>query len=80
MTMIEFQSVLGWCAIINFGVLMWWFLFLVFAHDWVYRQHQRWFKITESRFDEIHYSAFAYYKLSVFVLIVVPYLALKIVF
>ncbi|MGH1370627.1 MAG: DUF6868 family protein [Cellvibrionaceae bacterium] len=79
MTIVEFQSFLGWCIIINFGVLMWWFLFLVFAHDWVYHLHHRWFKISEPRFDEIHYSAIAYYKLSVFVLMVVPYLALKIV-
>jgi len=80
MSVLEVQSVLGWCIVINFGVLLYWFLFLRFAHDWVYQMQSRWFRISETRFDEIHYTAFAYYKLSVFIFVVVPYLALKIVF
>jgi Family of unknown function (DUF6868) len=80
MNVFELQAVLGWCIIINFGLLLYWFLFLRFAHDWVYTLHSRWFRIDETRFDEIHYRLFAYYKLSVFLLVVIPYLALKIVF
>ena len=37
MTVDILREALGWCAVINMGVLLWWFLFLVFAHDWVYK-------------------------------------------
>jgi hypothetical protein len=72
-------SLLGWCSIINMGILLWWFAFFMFAHDWVYNFHDRWFKISKERFDEIHYMAIAFYKLAIFLLNIVPYLALKII-
>jgi hypothetical protein len=61
------------------GVLMLWFLVFVFARDFVFGIHTRWFKITKERFDEIHYTMMGYYKLIVFVFNVIPYLALRIV-
>ncbi len=80
MTLLEFERVLGWCIVLSFSVLIYWFLFLVFAKDWVYRWHSRLFKVSESRFYDIHYGAFLTFKLALFLLMVVPYLALKIVF
>ena len=69
----------GWCAIINLALLTWWFLFLLFAHDWTWRLHSRWFQITRDRFDAIHYSGMAFYKISIFMFNVVPWLALNII-
>ena len=37
---------LGWCTLINLGLLIWWSLFVVFAHDWTYQMHSKWFKIS----------------------------------
>jgi len=51
----------------------------VFARNFVFRIHTRWFKIAEERFDEIHYTMMGYYKLMVFVFNVIPYLALRII-
>ncbi len=79
MTLLEFERFLGWCILLNFSLLIYWFLFLVFAKDWVYRLHSRWFRVSQSRFYDIHYNAFLVFKLAVFMLMVVPYLALKIV-
>ena len=73
------RGVLGWCAVINVGLLLWWFFFLVFAHDWVYRMHSRWFKIPVEKFDAIHYASIAFYKIAIFVFIIIPYFALLIV-
>ena len=73
------QQVLGWCAVINLGVLLWWWLWFVFAHDVVYRLHGRWFKLTPQQFDAVHYGGIAFFKLTVLVFNVVPYLALRIV-
>ena len=75
----EIRKVLGWCSAINLGVLMLWFLVFVFARDFVFRIHTRWFKIAEERFDEIHYTLMGHYKLAVILFILVPYLVLKLV-
>ena len=72
-------AMLGWCTLINFCLLIWWFLFVAFAHDWTHRLHSKWFKISAERFDAIHYTLMAAFKMSVIVFNLVPYLALRIV-
>ena len=75
----EIRKVLGWCSAINMGILMVWFLAFVFARDFVFKIHTRWFKISEERFDEIHYTMMGYYKMAWALFNLVPYLALRIV-
>ncbi|MBC8549180.1 MAG: hypothetical protein H8D23_05970 [Candidatus Brocadiales bacterium] len=79
MTIETVRSFLGWCSIINMGLLLYWFLFIMFAHDWVYRVHSKWFKIPVDKFDTVHYAGMMYFKLAVFVFNIVPYFALCIV-
>lgn len=69
----------GWCAVINIGLLLWWFLFITQAHDWTYQLHRKWFYISNERFDAIHYSGMAIFKISIFLFNITPYLALKII-
>ncbi len=73
------RSFLAWCSVINIGLLLWWWGWFALAHDFVYRLHGRWFKMPVERFDAIHYGAMAWFKLTVIVFNVVPYLALRIV-
>ena len=73
------REVLGWCSIINIGLILWWFLFLTLAHDWIYKWHTKWFKLPVEKFDEIHYSGITFFKIIVFVFNIVPYFALRIV-
>jgi len=79
MTVELITAMLGWCTLINFGLLIWWFLFAAIAHDWTYRLHTKWFKISQERFDAIHYSLMGIFKMGVIVFNLVPYLALRIV-
>lgn len=79
MTLESIRSVLAWCTLINWGLLLWWFLFLTLAHDWTYRIHSRWFKISVEKFDAIHYAGITFFKLLVLMFNLVPYLALRIV-
>lgn len=79
MTMEIFRAVLGWCAVINIGLMLWWGLFMMFAGDFVYRVHGKWFPMPRERFTELHYAGLMYFKVAVFALNVVPYLALRIV-
>ena len=79
MTLEIIRNALGWCTIINAAVLMIWLLFFMAGRDWIYRIHSRWFRISEEKFDGIHYAGMAYFKMAILVLNLVPYLALRIV-
>ena len=78
-TIENLRILLGWCTLINAGMFTVWSLAFVFAHDWVFKVHARWFKIPEERFDEIHYTMMGYYKLAVILFNLAPYLVLRLV-
>ncbi len=73
------RGVLAWSAVINFGLLLWWFLFFALAHDWMYRLHGQWFKLTREQFDALHYGGMGVFKLGILLFNLVPYLAMRIV-
>jgi Family of unknown function (DUF6868) len=73
------RDVLGWCAVINVGLLLLWFLFFTLAHDWMYRIHGKWFKLSVERFDALHYAGMAFFKVCIWLFNIVPYLAIRIV-
>ncbi len=73
------RAFFAWCSVINIVLLLWWAIFLFFAHDWTYRLHSRWFKISVEQFDAIHYAAMAAFKLGVLLFNLVPYFALRII-
>jgi hypothetical protein len=79
MTVEIIRDVLAWCTVINFALLLWWFMFFSLAHDWLFRLHTRWFTLPEEKFDAIHYAGMAFFKICIFVFNLVPYLALRIV-
>ena len=79
MTIDLVRDALLWCFIINIGILLCWFLFFTLAHDWVYRFHGKWFKLSVEKFDTIHYAAMAFFKICIFMFNIVPYFALCIV-
>ena len=79
MTIDLVRDALLWCFIINIGILLWWFLFFMLAHDWVYHFHGKWFKLSVDKFDAIHYAGMAFYKICIFLFNIVPYFALCIV-
>jgi len=79
MTVELIRDSLAWCAVINIGVLLLWFLGFTLAHDWIYRMHGKWFKLSEEKFDAIHYASMGFFKICVILFNVAPYLALRIV-
>ena len=72
------RSFLGWCALINMALLLWWWGWFVFARELIYRMHSRWFKLDEQHFDTVHYAGMAVFKLGIILLNVAPWLALAI--
>ena len=79
MALEEIRAFLGWCTLINWGILLVWWITIMVARDWMRGVHGKWFKISEERFDEIHYQAIAVYKLGIVLFNLAPYLALRIV-
>jgi hypothetical protein len=45
----------------------------------MYRYHCKWFKLSEERYDTIHYAGMAIFKIGIFLFNLVPYLAMRIV-
>ena len=78
MTLELIRNVLGWCALINYGILLLWLLFFSLAHDWLFHFHGKWFSLSIGNFDAIHYLSMAFYKLSIFLFFLTPYLVLRI--
>jgi hypothetical protein len=72
------RNTLLWCAFINYGILLVWFLLFILAHDWMYLLHGRWFRFSVEQFDMLHYAGMSIYKLGIILLNLVPYIALKI--
>ncbi len=79
MTVEIIRDVLGWCTVINYVLLILWFLIFSLAHDWLYRIHGKGFKVSVENFDVIHYASMAFFKICIFLFNLAPYLALRIV-
>jgi hypothetical protein len=73
------REALLWCAVINYGLLLVWFLLLVLPHEWLYRLWGRWFRLSTEQFDTINFAGIALYKVGIILFNLVPYIALRIV-
>ena len=79
MNLAMLRDFLLWCLVINYAVLVVWFLVFLLAHDWLYRLHSRWFRIPVEQFDAIHYVGISVYKIGVILFNLAPWLALLII-
>ncbi|HTF33200.1 MAG TPA: hypothetical protein VK714_05795 [Myxococcota bacterium] len=75
----DLRSVLGWCTLIDYAVLLFWFVVFILAHDWLHRLHGRWFSMSEEKFDAVHYTLMGVFKLGILLFNLVPYLSMRIV-
>jgi len=78
MNVSNLSEFLLWCLVVNYVILLWWFAIFIYAHDWLYRLHSRWFHISPKHFDAIHYACMAIYKVAILAFNLVPYIALRI--
>ena len=72
-------KLLAWCTTINLALLIFSFIIFTVAHDWIYKYHSKWYKISSEQFNAIIYSSMAFYKILFLVFNLIPYLALRIV-
>ena len=76
MNLDDLRTFFGWCTVINLALLLYWSFMFMFARGFVYKVHSRWFKLSDERFDALHYGGLAFFKIAVFVFNVAPWLAL----
>ena len=79
MTLDTIRQVLLYSFLINYGILILWFVLLAFPHAWMYRLWGRFFKLSEERFDAINLAGIVFYKIAILFFNLVPYAALRIV-
>ena len=76
MTINEIKEALLWCVGINYALLIVWAGVFVYAHDWMYRIHTRWFKLSVETFDAMNLAGITIYKLGIILVNLVPLVAL----
>ena len=79
MTFEIIRNIFAWCLVMNFGLLLLWLVMFLFAHDWIYKMHSKWYKITPDSFNAINYGGLGIYKMIVIVFNLFPYIAMHIV-
>jgi len=73
------RNALLWYTVINYALLLVWFLLLALPHEGLYRLWGRWFHLTAEQFDTINFAGIVLYKSGVLLFNLVPYVALCIV-
>ncbi|MDR0458428.1 MAG: hypothetical protein LBH10_05320 [Burkholderiaceae bacterium] len=80
MTLENLRSLLDWCAIGNLALLLAWFAAFMLARNVMLAWHGRWFKLAPETLAAIHYAGMAFYKILIWALFIIPYLALRLAF
>jgi hypothetical protein len=73
------RNFLLWCTVINYGILLVWFLVFTIARDRFHSLHGRWFRLSGEQFDTLHYAGMSVYKIGILLFNLVPYVSLYIV-
>lgn len=72
------RNFLLWSTVINYTILLVWFLVFVLAHDRLCHLHGRWFRLSDEQFDGLHYAGMSIYKIGILLLNLVPFLVLTV--
>ena len=78
MTMIELRELLGWCTLINIGLLMFSTLAVLGLKNSIIKLHAKLFGVDEQAMPLLYMQYVAAFKLLVIVFNLVPYIALRI--
>jgi hypothetical protein len=73
------REILGWCTVLNVGVLLFSSILVVIARAPVKRLHASMFGLSEGDLSRAYFQYLAQYKIAILVFNLAPYLALRIV-
>ncbi|MBU2711820.1 hypothetical protein KCG35_12190 [Zooshikella sp. WH53] len=72
-------SFLGWCSIINIGILLISTLSIIIMKERITALHNKLFGVKQTNLLSTYFQYLACYKLATIILNIVPYIALKII-
>jgi uncharacterized protein DUF6868 len=73
------RNFLLWCTIINYGILLLWFLLYLLLRGSLFRLYSRWFALSEERINLLMFQGMTFYKLGIFIFNLTPLIALYII-
>ena len=76
MDLIVLQNFLGWCTVINYGVLIFSALLIIVLRKPITKIHSKMMSIDEQELPRLYFSYLANYKMGIFLFNLVPYVAL----
>jgi hypothetical protein len=79
MSVANLQQVFLWCTVINYCLLILWWAIIMLPHKWIYNLSGKHFGCSEAQFDSYNLIGIIFYKMSIVLLFLVPYIAMKIV-
>ncbi|MFM9904603.1 MAG: DUF6868 family protein [Pyrinomonadaceae bacterium] len=78
MTIETLRHFFAWSAVINYAMLLLWFFLYLVAHGFFVGLSQRFFGVSAEKYDSISLKAMFFFKLSIWLFCIAPYLALRI--
>jgi len=72
------REFLGWCSVINIGVLLLSSIMVVLMRGWIVKLHARMTGIDEEELPVLYFKILGNYKMLIVLFNVVPYIALRI--
>jgi uncharacterized protein DUF6868 len=73
------SKILFWCFVLGFLSLLLWFVAYITAADFIFEIHGDMFNITRHDIDIMNYYGMTYAKGTIFMLFLVPYIAVRLV-
>ncbi len=78
MDLVTLKSFLGWCVVLNYGVMLLWLGIYFVARDAIVGLHARLFELDAERVRAFHFQFIGWFKMLVFLFALAPWLALVI--
>ena len=77
MTIDTLTTFLGWCSVINIGVLLFSTLMMIVVRDFAIKLHSSLFGVNPEELPITYLQYLGNYKIAIIILNIVPYIALK---
>ena len=78
MTIDTLTTFLGWCSVINIGVLLFSTLMMIVVRDFAIKLHSSLFGVNPKELPLIYLQYLGNFKIAIIILNIVPYIALKV--
>ncbi|MDT0554107.1 DUF6868 family protein [Urechidicola vernalis] len=76
MTIAKFRSILGWSAVYNMALLLFFALFFLIAKEWIFDVWGYFFNVSYEQYEVFMLYSMAFWKVLIFVFFIIPYLAI----